>query len=278
MEPRMTKLQMDFLASIGHRYHEIDDIRERKEIIDRYDIGYLEFQKFLLDYSDLDPLYREQLSLGLPLSSKQASRVYEALQIEDEEQLLSRKELIQTMSIEQRTKLNALTPEARKTVVARLVDGRILGVLDHVLDAAPDLDVNRSRIVEVSGNKLEKRLITYFQKEKASSRRQRVLDHQDEVKTLIQMVDKGLVKEVVLVSVASELLTKVQRDYWRGHTSGKQKRALARHLLEATNQPIEGIPDLHTLPKDIRAHLKLDLPLTDRQLRKIEEIKVERKD
>lgn len=278
MEPRMTKLQMDFLASIGHRYHEIDDIRERKEIIDRYDIGYLEFQKFLLDYSDLDPLYREQLSLGLPLSSKQASRVYEALQIEDEEQLLSRKELIQTMSIEQRTKLNALTPEARKTVVARLVDGRILGVLDHVLDAAPDLDVNRSRIVEVSGNKLEKRLITYFQKEKASSRRQRVLDHQDEVKTLIQMVDKGLVKEVVLVSVASELLTKVQRDYWRGHTSGKQKRALARHLLEATNQPIEGIPDLHTLPKDIRAHLKLDLPLTDRQLQKIEEIKVERKD
>ena len=254
-------------------------IAEKEEIIGLYEVGYIEEQKFLLDYEALDKDFREQLDIGLPLSRRQEKLAYQELDIEDKGLLVTRRDLIRSMSREQLIRMNSLTIEGRRTIIARLVDGRILGVLDEVLAAAPELFSNRKTPTVDGGNRLELRLIEGFKSNDHLSQEERIGHHYEGIATLIQMVDYGVVAPSVLVKVASALLSESQRSYWLGHTSAGQKRELSRHILLNSHMVSpEVILGYKNLPKDIVGQIMLRLPLTEIQYNRLQDYLKQGKD
>ncbi len=241
-------------------------IAEREEIMDRFVTGFIDTQLFLLDYDNLSELHREQLQLGLPLSSKQEAKAYRDLNIEDEDKLVSRGKIIRSLSADQLNQLNNLTKEARQTIVARLVDGRILGVIDEVLAAAPDLFKDRYMVSNKAEHKLKDSLVTSLSQSKGSVD-DKIMKNFNQIQRLIRLVDTGLEDEVVLVEVARAMLSEQQRNFWAGHTSKKDKLQLARKILTGANYiELEHIDDISLIPKHIWQHIKWQLPLTDQMM------------
>ena len=239
-------------------------VAEREVIIDRYDIGHIELMKFLLDYEDLDPLYREQLSLGLPLSYKQETKAYKDLKVEDESSLVTVKESIRKLNKHQLSQLNALTSEARLTVVARLRDGRILGVLDEVLEAAPELFAERGTPYEHSPNRLVDRLSERFELEGVKGQWRQDPVCLKDINSLLTLVESEVLEPQQLVMVGRHLLTDRQRDFWGGHTSFSQKVEITRHLLAGSNMAEVTLG--MKLPNKLRQQIDQGLPLTNTQM------------
>ena len=81
---------------------------------------------------------------------------------------------------------------------------------------------------------------------------------------MILMVDAGILPPMQLVVVGRELLNNQQREYWGGHTSGKQKIEITKHLLEGTNVVSQSeIGDWEALPKKVKDFIELGIPLTN---------------
>lgn len=285
MDKGLTKLQRDFLDNhikvSRHDFYGSNRVKlkgkfvevmachrtlvaEREEIIDRYDIGDIERMKFFLDYTELDALFRDQLSLGLPLSYRQETKAYKDLKIEDEESLVTVKESIRKLNKHQLTQLNALTSEARRTVVARLRGGRILGVLDEVLEAAPSLFADRGTPLEVAPNRLEERLVKRFEQEGINGDWRQDSHCLKDIEKLLKFIEEEVLDPKVLVAIGSSLLTDRQRDFWGGHTSFAQKVEISKHLLKGSNI-VEVMPSAQ-VPHKIRQQINQGLPLTDRQM------------
>lgn len=239
-------------------------VAEREEIIERHDIGDLELMKFLLDYEALKTLYRQQLLLGLPLSYAQESKAYKDLGIEDEDSLVTVKESIRQLNKRQLGRLNALTPQGRMTLVGRLRDGRILGVLDEVLQAAPELFADRGIPQEFAPNRLERRLIKRFEAEGVNGDWRQDPLFVEDIDKLLSLVKSEVIEPQVLVKIGMSLLTQRQREYWGGHTSFRQKVELTEHLLKETNR-VEVRADM-SIPIKFRQQVDCGLPLTNRQM------------
>ncbi len=285
MDKRLTKLQWDFLdnhiKAIQQNFYLTNKVKlkgksvevmaydrrlvaEREEIIDRYDIGDIELMKFFLDHTDLDALFREQLSLGLPLSYVQETKAYKDLKIEDEDSLVTVKESIRKLNKNQLTQLNALTAEARLTVVARLRGGRILGVLDEVLEAAPKLFADSGTPLEVAPNRLEERLVMRFELEGFSGDWRQDSNCLKDIEKLLKFIEAGVLEPKVLVAIGRSLLTDSQREFWGGHTSFAQKVEISKHMLKGSNVVV--ITPEMKLPNKLRQQIDCGLPLTNQQM------------
>ncbi len=262
LEEDLTSIDAEKLLQVSELHQML--VAERDEIIDRYDVGELELMKFLLDREGLADLYREQLSLGLPLSYRQETKAYKDLKIEDEDSLVTVKESIRKLNKHQLTQLNALTPEARLIVIARLRDGRILGVLDEVLEAAPQLFADRGTPLEVAPNRLEERLVKRFEQEGFSGHWRQDINCLKDVEKLLKFVEAEILEPKVLVAIGRSLLTDSQREFWGGHTSFAQKVEISKHMLKGSNVVV--ITPEMKLPNKLRQQIDCGLPLTNQQM------------
>lgn len=262
----------DYMGIDGEKFELVSNhhqilVAQREEIIHRYDIGDFELMRFLLDYKDLDPLYREQLSLGLPLSNKQELKAYKDLAIEDESSLVSVRQVLSRLNKKQLSQLNGLTPQARMTVVARLRDGRILGVLDEVLEAAPSLFADRGQSDHQLANRLERRVLERLEKEGIDGQWRQDEVFLKDLDQLITLVKSEVIEGKVLVKAGASLLSQRQRDYWAGRTSFRQKVEISEHLINGSNR-VKILPGM-VVPRSIRDQINHDLPLTQDQMTQI---------
>ncbi len=100
----------------------------KKEVLAKMNSKEIDKQLFLLDNDRLPNLFREQLSLGLPLCDKQLTRVFKLLTGTEKEH-----SAIKKLNRKQLTFLNELEDkEEKKTLIISLSDGKKIYTLDEL--------------------------------------------------------------------------------------------------------------------------------------------------
>jgi len=226
---------------------------EKEEILLSMENNLQKCHQFLLDYKNRLPNeYMEQLRLGIPLSTKQLSKVVEKL---NNSRVYHVIKSFNTLDIDVINFINNMPSDERQKLIVELESGEVINTIEDIQKIKMEQIKKREQPIKKNNPPTPSAT--------ENNNQQSVVNESSDKSILIQSMYKQRIIK------ASSFLTEKQRDFWRSDLSLNQRTEISEYIIKG--ERVFGkdvIGDYRGLDRKVRDQIDLEIPLTDKQISK----------